>query len=345
MRGLEAEIGKKLKNFELDAAFSQADGCLGILGPSGCGKSMTLRAVAGLVRPDRGRICLDGRILFDSGKRVDLSVQKRKVGYLFQNYALFPNMTVAENIRAGMRKGPAAGKNLAELVRRFHLEGLEGRYPGQLSGGQQQRTALARIFASDAQCLLLDEPFSAMDSYLREEMQIGLAQIIREFEGCMVLVSHDRDEIYRLCDRTLIMENGKSVVCGGTRELFARPRRVAAARLTGCKNLSRIRRAGDFQVHALDWHVTLQTKEPVTSRITHVGIRAHDILPAPEEEDAPNRIRVLVKEKVYSPFEWTLVFQNLEEPGAGIWMKRERGDMQVPEAVTVDPAKILLLEE
>ena len=98
-------------------------------------------------------------------------------------------------------------------------------------------------------------------------------------------------------------------------------------------------------MHALDWHVTLQTKEPVTSRITHVGIRAHDILPAPEGEDAPNRIRVLVKEKVYSPFEWTLVFQNLEEPGAGIWMKRERGDMQVPEAVTVDPAKILLLEE
>ena len=141
--------------------FPQADGCLGILGPSGCGKSMTLRAVAGLVQPDRGRICLGGRTLFDSEKRVDLSVQKRKVGYLFQNYALFPNMTVAENIRAGMRKGPAAGKNLAELVRRFHLEGLEGRYPGQLSGGQQQRTALARIFASDAQCLLLDEPFSA----------------------------------------------------------------------------------------------------------------------------------------------------------------------------------------
>ena len=166
---LRADISKKLKNFDLDLRFEAEGGCLGILGPSGCGKSMTLKAVAGLVRPDRGQIRRDDRVLFDSGRGIDLPPQKRKVGYLFQHYALFPNMTVAQNIEAGLLRSrqdrSARRERVEKLIRRFRLEGLENQYPAHISGGQQQRTALARIFASDAKCILLDEPFSAMDSY------------------------------------------------------------------------------------------------------------------------------------------------------------------------------------
>ena len=322
MKMLRADISKKLKNFDLDLRFEAEGGCLGILGPSGCGKSMTLKAVAGLVRPDRGQIRRDDRVLFDSGRGIDLPPQKRKVGYLFQHYALFPNMTVAQNIEAGLLRSrqdrSARRERVEKLIRRFRLEGLENQYPAHISGGQQQRTALARIFASDAKCILLDEPFSAMDSYLREEMQMELARMIREFEGCMVLVSHDRDEIYRLCGRTMIMEKGRDVICDQTQVLFDQPRKLAAARLTGCKNISRVQKAGDFQVYADDWNVMLRTGTKVSDTVTHVGIRAHDILPAARGEDVPNRIRVLPAEKVSSPFEWTLIFQNRDHPGAGI---------------------------
>lgn len=349
MKMLRADISKKLKNFDLDLRFEAEGGCLGILGPSGCGKSMTLKAVAGLVRPDRGQIRRDDRVLFDSGRGIDLPPQKRKVGYLFQHYALFPNMTVAQNIEAGLLRSrqdrSARRERVEKLIRRFRLEGLENQYPAHISGGQQQRTALARIFASDAECILLDEPFSAMDSYLREEMQMELARMIREFEGCMVLVSHDRDEIYRLCGRTMIMEKGRDVICDQTQVLFDQPRKLAAARLTGCKNISRVQKAGDFQVYADDWNVMLRTGTKVSDTVTHVGIRAHDILPAARGEDAPNRIRVLPAEKVSSPFEWTLIFQNRDHPRAGIWMKSDRSQHQIPDEVTVDPSKILLLEE
>lgn len=251
MKMLEADISKKLKNFDLDLRFEAEDGCLGILGASGCGKSMTLKAVAGLVRPDRGKIRRDSSVLFDSGRGIDLPPQKRQVGYLFQDYALFPNMTVAQNIEAGLLRSrqdkSARREQVRRLICQFRLEGLENQYPARISGGQQQRTALARIFASDARCILLDEPFSAMDSYLREEMQMELARMIREFGGCMVLVSHDRDEIYRLCGRTMIMEKGRNVICGQTQVLFDQPRKLAAARLTGCKNISRIQKAGIFR--------------------------------------------------------------------------------------------------
>ena len=349
MKMLEADISKKLKNFDLDLRFEAEDGCLGILGASGCGKSMTLKAVAGFVRPDRGKIRRDGSVLFDSGRGIDLPPQKRQVGYLFQDYALFPNMTVAQNIEAGLLRSrqdkSARREQVRRLICQFRLEGLENQYPARISGGQQQRTALARIFASDARCILLDEPFSTMDSYLREEMQMELARMIREFGGCMVLVSHDRDEIYRLCGRTMIMEKGRNVICGQTQVLFDQPRKLAAARLTGCKNISRIQKAGDYQIYANDWNVMLCTGTKVPDTATHVGIRAHDILPAAKGEDVPNRIRVLPAEQVTSPFEWTLIFQNREHPGAGIWMKSDRSQGQIPDEVTIDPSRLLLLEE
>lgn len=204
---LGVEIKKKLKEFDLDISFSAGKGCLGILGPSGCGKSMTLKSIAGIVTPDSGRIALQyakgeaagGRVLYDSALKINEKPQMRRVGYLFQNYALFPNMSVEENIAAGLKGMEKKKAKVGEMIERFRLTGLEKRYPGQLSGGQQQRVALARILAYEPEALLLDEPFSAMDTYLREGLRLELSKVLADYDGVSVMVTHDRDEAFQLC--------------------------------------------------------------------------------------------------------------------------------------------------
>lgn len=187
---LFVEIEKQLGNFHLDVRFQAETETLALLGASGCGKSMTLKCIAGIMTPDRGRIVLNGRVLFDSEARIDLPPQQRRVGYLFQNYALFPTMTVEKNILCGIRSGSKAEKAaaLSATLHRFRLEGLEKRYPAQLSGGQQQRVALARILCSQPEVILLDEPFSALDSYLKWDLELKLSDFWRispdRFYGC-----------------------------------------------------------------------------------------------------------------------------------------------------------------
>lgn len=152
-------------------------------------------------RPDEGRIVLNDRVLFDSEKKINLTPQKRNVGYLFQNYALFPNMTVEANIAAGL-KCPEREKQeiVREMIRLFKMEGLEKRYPSQLSGGQQQRTALARILAYEPDVIMLDEPFSALDFYLKEQLQLQVKEVLKNYSGDALLVTHSRDEVYRFCE-------------------------------------------------------------------------------------------------------------------------------------------------
>ena len=353
MKQLEINFQKQLKHYMLDMEFSMNGGCLGILGASGCGKSMTLKATAGIVRPDLGRIATEKTVFYDSEKKIDLSPRKRKVGYLFQNYALFPNMTVEENIMAGIQGKKAARKQkAARLMEQFQLGGLEKQYPARLSGGQQQRTALARILASEPDILLLDEPFSAMDSYLKEELQLEMQRQIQNFAGCTILVSHDRDEIYRLCTNTMIMEKGKNVICDNTKTLFEHPRKIAAARLTGCKNISRIEKRGSFQVYAKDWGISLWTAEPVSEKTAYIGVRAHDILPAtggPMEKETGekkvNRFPLLMVEQSETPFERTVIFKADQKAEKGLWMKSGRGGCRIPETVTIAPERLLLLEE
>ena len=212
---LGVEIKKKLKEFDLDISFSAGKGCLGILGPSGCGKSMTLKSIAGIVTPDSGRIALQyakgeaagGRVLYDSALKINEKPQMRRVGYLFQNYALFPNMSVEENIAAGLKGMEKKKAKVGEMIERFRLTGLEKRYPGQLSGGQQQRVALARILAYEPEALLLDEPFSAMDTYLREGLRLELSKVLADYDGVSVMVTHDRDEAF-LCKKYYAVRQG-----------------------------------------------------------------------------------------------------------------------------------------
>ena len=168
---LSVELHKKFKEFQMDVAFEHDGGSLGILGGSGMGKSMTLKMIAGLVKPDSGKVIVDGRTVYDSTAKIDMPARERHIGYLFQQYALFPTMTVAENIGIAMKKrGDEKKKEIDRLLEQFALQNLGGRMPNELSGGQQQRVALARILASEPQMLLLDEPFSALDSFLKEQL-------------------------------------------------------------------------------------------------------------------------------------------------------------------------------
>lgn len=237
---LEARFVKRLGAFTLEIDLAAGRETVALLGASGSGKSMTLKCIAGVEKPDEGRIVLDGRVLFDSAARIDLPPQQRRVGLLFQNYALFPTMTVQQNIRCGLRRLPKAeqARRCGELIRRFHLEGLEKRLPAQLSGGQQQRAALARMLASEPRLLMLDEPFSALDSFLRFELELGVAEVLAAHDGPALFVSHNRDEAYRLCSRIAVMENGKIDIDKPKAALFRDPETRAGARLIGCENIA-----------------------------------------------------------------------------------------------------------
>lgn len=267
--------------FGLTASFNHdGEGCLGVLGPSGSGKSLMLKCIAGIEQPDRGRVAVDRRVLFDAQTRISLRPQLRRIGYLFQEYALFPTMTVEENVACGITGGAGEKRaKAADYIRSFHLDGLEKRRPDQLSGGQRQRTALARMLAAEPRAILLDEPFSALDVGLREEMQALLANIVRT-RGNAVLVTHSHEEVHRLCSHTLILDRGRIIADGPTRELFTEPGSVRAARLLGFRNISRMRKTGPDTLYAEDWDLRLETERPIPDWAGHVGSRDHDFMPA-----------------------------------------------------------------
>lgn len=281
---LEVDIFKRMQGFTLDVSFSISDKTLGILGASGSGKSMTLKCIAGLEKVDRGRIVIGDKVLLDSAQRIDIPSKERKIGLLFQDYALFPHLTVFENIAFGLRhigNSLVAKKELASIVRekiqKFQLLGLEHRYPNQLSGGQQQRVALARALVVQPEVLLLDEPFSALDNHLRERMVEELAEILENFSGITVLVTHNLEECYRLSDEVVILENGKKTAGGPKKEIFMHPPNYRAAKLMGCENLSRAVRHSQGFVMAKDWGCLLRVGVDLADEVTHVGIRARHV--------------------------------------------------------------------
>lgn len=211
--GLEVEIKKKLKEFTLESKLNVENGCTGLMGPSGSGKSITLKSIAGVETPDSGKIILDGRVLYDSKQKINLPPQKRKVGYLFQGYALFPNMTIEENIKTGLKAKKLPKEEIIdktnEMMKRFHIEELAKRYPRQISGGQKQRTALARMLVCEPEVILMDEPFSALDEYLREQMQDELLNMLDQLKKPAILVSHSSKEVEALCDKKYHIMKGQ----------------------------------------------------------------------------------------------------------------------------------------
>ncbi len=345
---LEVTIAKRFEGFTLHADFAAGNTAAAILGASGCGKSMTLRCIAGVVKPDSGRIVLDGRVLFDSEKGIDLPPQQRNVGLLFQNYALFPNMTVEQNILCALKKekDPAARKAACgSALRAMRLEELAHRLPSELSGGQQQRAALARILAGRPRILMLDEPFSALDSYLREEVEGEVGSLLSNFDGTALLVTHDRDEAYRLCREMIVMDSGEVLRAGTTKEVFADPRRLTAARLTGCKNILPCVRVDEHHVRLTGWERELTVALPVPEGCCAVGIRAHDF--APEAVDGENRMPVQVGASSENPFDWNVICTAADDAGK-LWWKVSKTTLsspppQAPAYLRVAPENIMPL--
>ena len=338
---VSVDIEKDLGDFSLRVSFA-AENCVhGLLGASGCDKSLTLRCIAGVVRPDRGRIAVDGRVLFDSGAGTDLPPQQRNVGLLFQNYALFPNMTLEQNRLAALRgtrekRGGRRGDRaaIAEMLRRFRLTGLERHRPAQLSGGQQQRAALARILLAEPSILLLDEPFSALDGYLRWQTELELSELLDGFGGTTLLVTHNRDEVHRLCETVTILHRGRACGSSAVEQLFQAPRTLAACLLSGCKNYSRAEKRGGGTVYAADWGAVLRCAAPVPERVSHIAIRAHHIAvaEAPGENVLACRVSRLVRD-VFS----TIVMA--ETPGG----KRLRAEPERTEPASLAAGEPLLL--
>lgn len=343
---LFVEIRKRLGDFVLDARFETDDPVTGLLGASGCGKSMTLKCIAGVETPDEGRIVLDGETLFDSERGINLPPQKRGVGYLFQHYALFPHMTVEKNILCGLHseKDKAVRRQrLREMIEMLQLEGLEKHRPAQLSGGQAQRAALARMLVNKPRLLLLDEPFSALDSHLRDQLQPQFLSLLRSYGRQAVLVTHSRDEAYHLCSRLCVMDGGRILRAGGTKEVFADPGSEPAARLTGCKNIARAVKAGEYEVDVPEWGIRLTAAKPVPDDIRAVGLRAHYFHP----RAAANRFAVRLDSKLEEPFEWILLFryEGQDDASPALWwrMPKDKKPSAMPEALGIAPENVLLL--
>jgi len=350
--GMEVKIRKKFKDFSLDVEFGTNGGRMGILGPSGCGKSMTLKCVAGVETPDEGYIAVNGRVLFDSENGINVRPQKRRVGYLFQDYALFPNMTVWENLACGLDSSTGRAdrnRKIGDMLDLCHLTGLGDRYPSQLSGGQQQRVALARILANEPEVVLLDEPFSSLDAHLSERMQTQLLDVLKHFMDDAVLVTHNRNEAYRICAQILAMDEGRILISGDTREVFRNPQYLKVAMLTGCKNLSRAVKSGEYEVTALDWDMRLRTATPVPDDTTAVGVHSHDFRPATVAE-THNLIRISVLETTEGPFERSVAFRRAGGEGEGArcelrWtFVKNPVECPLPEYLSVHPERILLLK-
>jgi len=271
-----------------------------LFGPSGCGKTTVLRTLAGLERPNSGRIEFRGEAWFDAGRRTFLSPQARDVGFLFQDYALFPHLTVAQNIAYGLRRLTAEQQSrlVAEILDRFQIRELERRYPHQVSGGQQQRVALARVLVRRPRLLLLDEPLSALDSTLREELRSRLRRWLSDFGIPVVVVTHDRTEAMALADQIVVMDAGQVRQSGSVPEVFGRPCDLKVARIVGTEcvipgevvsvtnGLATVE-AGGVRLTAIApppevryVHVCIKAEEVLLLRHTHADMSARNQFPA-----------------------------------------------------------------
>jgi molybdate transport system ATP-binding protein len=275
---LICKIKKRLGAFAFNVNLQTQSHITALMGASGSGKSMTLRCIAGTSKPDEGYISLNGVTLFDSARKINLSPQKRNTGFMFQDYALFPNMTVLQNIMCGVNKASKGKqKRIAEdLAETFHIRAHRDKYPHQLSGGEKQRVALARILSGTPDILMLDEPFSALDSHLRWELENELAATFAHFEKPILYVSHNRDEVYRLCEDIVVINCGRTEISEEKWRLFKNPRTVQAARLTGCKNIVPCTAEGP-KITVPDWGIEFDANDESPE---FVGIRANYIIPA-----------------------------------------------------------------
>ena len=315
---LYVDIEKDLGSFKLKVKFEQEDGIVGLLGQSGCGKSMTLRCIAGIVKPDKGKIISNGKVFFDSEKKINLTPQQRNIAFLFQNYALFPHMSVKQNIQLGIEKLSKEEKDeiTKKYLKKFRLAGFEDRYPWQLSGGQQQRIALARALCLNPDILILDEPFSALDYHLRSNMENELCEILKDFDGNVLFVTHDISEAYRISDDIIVFDNGLSLPKRTKNELFVHPSCMTEAVITGCKNISSCDIINTDTVFAKDWGFNCKIEKGVNENSKHIGIRAHHMKVVEDNsqdiEDGENIFEMTVVKVIENSFTYNIHIKNCD---------------------------------
>ncbi|EDX77577.1 molybdate ABC transporter, permease protein, putative [Coleofasciculus chthonoplastes PCC 7420] len=355
-KGLFVNLKKQLPGFTLDAQLEANGQPLGLLGTSGSGKSMTLRCIAGLDSPNQGRIVLNGRVLFDSQRGINIPSRQRRIGFVFQNYALFPHLTIVQNIAFGLQNLPKLERRqrISKYMEMMQLQGLENRYPEQISGGQQQRVALARALVIHPEALLLDEPLSALDTYLRSRIERLLSETLSTYEGVTLFVTHKLEEAYRICQNLLILSQG-NVIANDTKEtIFERPPSFEVAQVTECKNFSTARMIEPQTIEALDWGCTLQVVEPIPNKLTYVGIRAHHFT-FPQHPDGENTFPCWLVMTSETQHRTTLYIKLHQPPGHAqdyhlqVEVYKEKWanlkDRPFPWYVRLDPLRLILMEQ
>ncbi|ADH97871.1 sulfate/molybdate ABC transporter ATP-binding protein [Salisediminibacterium selenitireducens] len=288
---LDVAIQKSYPDFTLDIAFQAKPGLTGILGPSGCGKSLTLQALAGILKPDNGSIRMDGQTWFDSERRIHVKPRDRKTGYVFQSYALFPHLTVAENIAYGLKGLPKTEirEKVANWLDLIKLKGFGQRYPSQLSGGQKQRVALARSMITEPKLLLLDEPFSALDEHIKRQLEEDMLRLLGEhYNGIALLVTHNIEEAYRLGEDGMLFHEGRVLQQGPRDEVLRSPSSIPAAEIIGTENIF----SAPAPLTVKEEHIQIgNARFPLppssdSDTVHGMAVHAHDIRLASQEEDS-----------------------------------------------------------
>jgi molybdate transport system permease protein len=354
--GLRVDAERGLETFNLSVSLETAQGAIGLLGPSGAGKSMTLRMIAGLTKPDRGRIVLNDRVLFDSATNRNVTAAHRRVGVVFQDYALFPHLTVADNVGFGLR--PLSIEERRSRVDRhlalMQISDLADRYPREISGGQRQRVAIARCMATEPDALLLDEPFAALDPHLRRQTEEQLRIALADFSGPVVFVTHDMEEAFRFCTDLLVLDRGMVIASGPKHQLFENPGTVAAARLTGCKNIEPATALRSDRVFIPGWNCELATSRQADTAVTHIGYRSHQIRFVADEA-GENVFPCWLAGTNEAPHEMTLYLRLHAPAGPGegahlqadvakdVW--RELSSKPQPWSIQLVPERLLMLNE
>ena len=329
-----------------DISFSLKKGeFAAIVGPSGCGKSTLLSLICGLLPCTEGQIKINGKPLKES---------TTNVGYMLQHDELFEWRTIYNNVILGLEVQHAltarTKQRAHELLDIYGLGDFKNARPSELSGGMRQRAALIRTLVLEPELLLLDEPFSALDGYLKDILQRDMQNFLKDYKGDMIMVTHSRDEAYKFCSQLTLLNNGKDILTGETRDIFENPQYLEAARLTGCKNFSAVQKMGSHEVYALDWELMLRSEQEVTEDITHVGIRGHWMRPATKAGE--NTMEVQVEEYIENTFEHQYLFRNkgAAESGTLWWMCQKKNFQEtakdnIPKYLYFPPEHVMLLKK
>ena len=324
-----------------------------IVGTSGSGKSTLLNMLAGLEKPTKGEVIIAGKHIEKLNEEQLVTFRRDHVGFIFQSFHLMGTLNAVENVALPLsfRGVPrdVRVRKANEMLDLVKLGKHKKHLPNQMSGGQQQRVALARMMIGEPEAILLDEPFSALDGYLKDVLQREMQDFLKDYPGDMILVTHSRDEAYKFCRELSIVHEGRILVTGETKQLFERPGLLEAAKLTGCKNFSRAERLGPHEIYAADWKMKLHTEENVDEDITYVGIRGHWI--RPESKPGENCMAVRVDQYIETTFEHQYMIRNkAEENAAGLWWMRPKNsftedpDKDFPEYLYLPPEHLMLLK-